>query len=88
MNTDDKKSAINDFRSRRFIFSIGFIVIGAFFTHLGALFIISIIKTIGIVLLILGGFFSTLDMWNKSKIKSILILVFLSFVILTGTFLL
>ena len=81
MNTDDKKSAINDFRSRRFIFTLGFIVIGTFFTQLGTLFAISIIKVIGIVLLILGGIFATLDMWKRSKIKSLLILVLLSLVI-------
>ncbi|MFF5399498.1 hypothetical protein ACFY4F_19305 [Peribacillus butanolivorans] len=81
MNTDDKKAVINDFSSRRFIFTIGFFVIGAFFTHLGTLFAISIIKVIGIVLLILGGIFSMLDMWKESKIKSMLILVLLSVVI-------
>ncbi|MBL3645957.1 hypothetical protein [Peribacillus frigoritolerans] len=81
MNTDDKKSVANDFRSRRFIFTIGFIVIGFFFTHLGTLLAISIIKEIGIVLLILGGFFSMLNMWKESKIKSMLILVLLSVVI-------
>ncbi|PJO43398.1 hypothetical protein [Lysinibacillus xylanilyticus] len=44
MNTDDKKSAINDFMSRHFIFTIGFIVIGFFFTQLGTLFAVSIIR--------------------------------------------
>lgn len=58
LNTDDKKSVINDFRSRRFIFTICFIVIGGFFTHLGTLMDIGIIKSVGIVLLILGGIFS------------------------------
>lgn len=81
MNTNDKKSVFNDFRSLRFIFTIGFIVIGAFFTHLGTLFAISIIKIIGIVLLILGLIFSIVDLWKKSKIKSMLLFVLLSVVI-------
>lgn len=33
MNTDDKESAINDFRSCRFVLTIGFTVMGAFFTQ-------------------------------------------------------
>ncbi|MGE6376395.1 hypothetical protein [Peribacillus muralis] len=81
MHTDDKKSAINDFKSRGFIFTIGFIVIGTLFTHLGNLFAISIIKVIGISFFILGGIFSMIDMWRKSKMKSLLILVLLSVVI-------
>jgi len=81
MNTDDKKSAMSDFKSRHFISTIGFLLTGAFFAQIGALFSISIMKVMGIVLLVLSGFFSMLDMWKKSKIKSICILVLLSFVI-------
>ncbi|MFE3576807.1 hypothetical protein [Lysinibacillus sp. NPDC059133] len=81
MNTYDKKSAINDFRSRHFIFTIGFMVIGLFFTHLGTLFAVSIIRIIGIVLMILGGIFSVLTTWKESKIRSMLILILLSIII-------
>ncbi|MCL1698179.1 MULTISPECIES: hypothetical protein [unclassified Lysinibacillus] len=81
MNTDDKKSAINDFRSRHFIFTIGFIVIGFFFTHLGMLFAVSIIRIIGIPLMILGGIFSALTTSKESKIRIMLILIVLSIII-------
>lgn len=70
MNSYDKKSAINDFRSHRFIFTTGFIVIGAFFIHFGLLFTLSIIKLIGFVFLALGGILSAINNWNKNKIKS------------------
>lgn len=70
MNSYDKKSAINDFRSHRFIFTTGFIVIGAFFIHLGLLFTLSKIKLIGFVFLALGGILSAINNWNKNKIKS------------------
>lgn len=52
MNTDERKSVISDFRSRRFIVTIGFIVMGAFFAHLGSLFSIRIIELIGNVFLL------------------------------------
>jgi hypothetical protein len=78
MNTDDRKSAINDFKSSHFIFTIGFIVIGAFLVHLGFLFSVSIIKMIGIVFFALGGIFSAFDRWKKSKIRSVFILVLVS----------
>ncbi len=81
MSTDDKKSAINDFMSRHFIFTIGFIVMGFFFIHLGTLFAVSIIRIIGIILMILGGIFSALTTWKESKIKSMLILIVLSIII-------
>lgn len=70
MNDHDKKSAMNDFKSRRFIFTIGFIVMAAFFTHLGIVFTITIIKVIGIIFISLGGIFSMLDMWKINKIRS------------------
>ena len=81
MNTDDKKSVFNDFMSWRFIFTIGFTIIGCFFIHLGNLLAIDIIKLIGIVLFILGGIISILDVWKKSKVKSMLLLVLMSVVI-------
>ena len=78
MNTDDRKSAFNDFKSARFIFTIGTIVIGAFLAHLGFLFSVSIIEMIGLVFFALGGIFSAFDTWKKSKIKSVFILVLIS----------
>ena len=83
MNADDKKSAFNDFKSRRFIFTIGFIVIGAFFAHLGILFTIRIIEVIGIAFFALGGIFSIFDMWKVNKI-SVFILVLVSVIIFVG----
>ena len=78
MNMEDRKSAINDFKSSSFIFTIGFIVIGAFLAHLGFLFSVSIIEIIGIVFFALGGIFSAFDTWKKSKTKSVFILVLIS----------
>ncbi|MGE7094309.1 hypothetical protein ACQKII_23340 [Lysinibacillus sp. NPDC048646] len=86
MNPDDKKSAMHDFRSRHFIVTIGFIVIGYFLTHVGTLFAVSIIQIIGVTLMILGGILSMLTRWKKSKISSMLILVVLSIVIYINVF--
>lgn len=78
MSMEDRKSAISDFKSFRFIFTIGFSVIGAFLAHLGFLFSVSIIEIIGLVFFVLGGIFSAFDTWKKSKIKSVLILILIS----------
>ena len=77
MNTEDQKSAMNDFKSRRFILTIGFMVMGAFLTHLGSLFSIKNMELIGIVFFTLGGILSAVDIWNKSKIKSVNIMIIL-----------
>ena len=81
MSTEDKNSVINDFSSRRSISTIGFIVIGGFFIHLGTLIGIGLIEFFGIILFTLGGIFSFFDLWNDSKGKSILILILVSTVI-------
>lgn len=81
MNTDDRKSAINDFKSARFIFTIGFLVIGAFVAHLGILFSLRVVEIIGIIFLTLGGIFSAFDIWKRSKIRSVFTLVIVLVVI-------
>ena len=81
MDTDDKKSVIHDFSSRRFITTFGFMVIGNFLTHLGSILSITPVKVIGIILLILAGIFSIENMWKESKMKSLCILVLLSLII-------
>ena len=81
MDATDRKSAMDDFKSRRFIFTIGFVAIGFFLTHLGSLLSVPLLKTIGIIILALGGLFSTIDTWNTSKGKSVLIFVLISFMV-------
>lgn len=81
MDTEDKKSVIHDFSSRRFITTMGFMVIGIFMTHVGSLLSVSTMKVIGIILLILAGIFSVFNMWKESKMKSLCILVLLSVII-------
>lgn len=81
MDKGDKKSAMNDFRSRRFIITFGFLVLGTFFAHVGKLLSINTIQVIGIVLLIVGGISTTLDIWKKSKIKSMITVFLVTFVV-------
>ena len=67
MNPDDQKSAINDFKSSRFIFTIGFIVIGAFLAHLGFLFSVSIIEMLELFSLPWAESFRHLIRGRKAK---------------------
>lgn len=79
MNTDDRKSARNDFKSCRFITTTGFILIGAFLTHIGFLMTLRIIEVIGSAFFAIGGLISVKYMWSKSKTKSVIILVLIAF---------
>lgn len=64
MGKEDRMSAMKDFMSPPFIFTIGFMVIGCFLTTFRNAFAVTIIKIIGIVLLIIDGIVSVLDMWR------------------------
>ena len=81
MNTEDQRSVVNDFKSRSFILTIGFMVMGAFLTHLGSLFAFRKIELIGTVFFTLGGIFSAIHIWNKSKIKSVIIVFNVAFTV-------
>ncbi|MFJ5770105.1 hypothetical protein [Psychrobacillus sp. NPDC093180] len=78
MDKEDKKSAINDFKSRRFIFTGGFLLLGAFLAHLGSLFTLNIVGVIGGIFVVLGGIVSTVNLWNKSRNKSILMIILIA----------
>ncbi|MBU9675191.1 hypothetical protein KQ939_00020 [Planococcus sp. CP5-4] len=79
MNPEDKKSAMSDFKSHRFIFTLGFITIGGFVSHVGFLFSIRAIEVLGIILFISGGIITVISMWKDSKVRSFSILVVISF---------
>ena len=75
MDNDEKTSAKNDFKKPRFIFTIGFVVIGLFLSQLGSIVSIKLINLIGIIMLVIGGILSTFDIWKSSKIKSMFVLI-------------
>lgn len=73
MNKEERKSAMRDFKTPGFIFTIGFLVTGAFLATLGNTFTVNIIKMVGIVLVIIGGIVSTVDKWKRNKMGSMFI---------------
>lgn len=79
MNAEDKKSAMSDFKSSRFIFTIGFIAMGGFIGHVGFLFSVRTLEVFGFSLFILGGIISVISMWKDNKVRSVSILVVISF---------
>lgn len=81
MNTEDQRSVVNDFKSRSFILTIGFMVMDAFLTHLGSLFAFKKIELIGTVFFTLGGILSAVNIWNKSKIKSLIFVFIVAFTV-------
>ncbi|WP_456274690.1 hypothetical protein [Bacillus sp. AK031] len=82
MSEEDKKSALNDFMSLRFIFTLGLMIAGTFFVHAGTLINSSMVKGIGIIFLVVGGFFSALDSWRRSRFRSILLVAILVLIVL------
>jgi hypothetical protein len=80
MSGDEKKEALSDFRTPRFIFTIGFMVTGAFAAHAGMLFSTNLLRYIGTSLLIIGLVVSSLQTWKFSKGRSAYML--LNFLIL------
>ncbi|MBX0314688.1 hypothetical protein [Planococcus glaciei] len=81
MSAEDKADVRSDFSSWRFISTIGFISAGTFLMQVASLFGIDIFKISGISLLVLGGIFNTFNQWKDSKMKSMVVIALLSFVI-------
>ncbi|ASK63993.1 hypothetical protein CFK37_18440 [Virgibacillus phasianinus] len=81
MDSDDRNSAKKDFKSLHFIFTIGFLVIGYFFASFGNLLALTIIKFLGIGLVIIGGIVSTIYKRRENKKRSLLIPVFITIAI-------
>lgn len=72
MGEDDRNSVKGDFKKPRFIFTIGFVLIGLLLSQLGSIFSIELINVIGIIILAIGGLVSVIDIWKGNKIKSII----------------
>ena len=81
MSKTDRKSAKEDFKSIPFIFAFGFGAGGIFLIHLGNLLTFDLLKIIGIGLLAIGGLYVTIDLWKTSKIKSLLMIALMSYLI-------
>jgi len=74
MSAEDRKSAIDDFKTPNFIFTIGFLVVGCFLATMGNAITFQSINMVGIVILGIGGIVSFITTWRENKIKSVYIL--------------
>jgi hypothetical protein len=74
MSRAEKNEALSDFRKPQFIFTIGFMVTGAFAAHVGRLISIPKVGTIGIMLLFTGLVVSAIQTWKFSKRSSAFII--------------
>lgn len=75
MSQDERRDVIEEFTTRRFIFTIGFLTIGGFLASLGNLISVNVVKFIGLALLIVSGSTSVVTMWSRKKAKSLLIVM-------------
>ncbi|KAB8136242.1 hypothetical protein F9U64_10430 [Gracilibacillus oryzae] len=78
MDDEDRKAVREDFTSPKFIFTIGFLVIGAFLERLGNITSIGLIRAPGMILLAVGGIITFLDLWGERKLRSLLFLLLIS----------
>lgn len=81
MDAADQQSAMDDFKSRRFILTFGFVVFGFFLMHLGSLLSVTLLNTIGLPLLVMGGLFSIIGTWKISKQRSLMMFALVCFMV-------
>src|SRR5690625_7603556 len=74
MSAEERKSAIDDFKTPNFIFTISFLVVGCFLATMGNAFTFQSINIVGIVFLDIGGIVTFITPWRESEIKSVYIL--------------
>lgn len=77
MSEEEQQEAMTDFKSPRFIFTIGFNVIGAFLATLGGLLKVDGMKMSGYIFITIGIIVAIVTMWKTSKLRSILLLLLL-----------
>lgn len=81
MNETDRQSVKSDFTSPKFLVSMGSFALGAFLIEFSDTFSVPMIKTMGLVLLIIGGIGSSIVTWKVSKIRSLLLLGLFSLIV-------
>lgn len=78
MDKDERCEVLENFKSLHFISTINLLVIGAFLTSLGNLVSINTLKYVGIILFAVAGVISGVIMWKKSKLRSVIITLFVT----------
>ncbi|WP_158634047.1 hypothetical protein [Radiobacillus deserti] len=67
MDEEDKKSAKRDFKKPFSIFTLGFIVIGAFLAQIASILSIEILNVAGTIILAVGGGVTAVDSWRSNN---------------------
>lgn len=85
MSKESRKEAISDFKSPKFIFSVGFVIFGWLLTTISQMFTLEILEVLGLVIFVIGGVVSALQNWKTSKQKTfgVLILVAIAVAIIS-----
>ena len=78
MNEEERKSARDDFKSKRFIVTIGFMLTGTFLSQAGILFDLLLLKGMGMTLFVLGGIISIKATWKVSKARSAFLILIIA----------
>ena len=81
MDKEGKKAALTTLKSSQFLFTRGIILLGLFLVTLGRLLSIIVLQVIGCIPFIIGGTVYAVRTWQKTKGKSIIILVSVLFAI-------
>ncbi|WP_347860935.1 hypothetical protein U0355_09525 [Salimicrobium sp. PL1-032A] len=81
MDPEERTSAKKDFKSARFVSTIGLLTGGCFIASIGNLLDLKVLTFTGCILMILAGITITIDMWRKNKIKSVVAPLLIAFAI-------
>lgn len=82
MSKEEKSEAKKDFKSKGFFFTVGLLLIGFILVLLGNLFVFTIVKFLGIIIMVIAGFNSFISMWKENKSNSVLIVLLIIVTIL------
>ncbi|OZI10294.1 hypothetical protein CEW92_17725 [Bacillaceae bacterium SAS-127] len=83
MSEEEQKEAMTDVKSPRFIFTVGFLVIGFLFAMLGDLLKIDSMEMGGNIFMAIGGIVSIIRIWKINKLGSVLLFLLLLLAIFT-----
>ncbi|EOW9528480.1 hypothetical protein ACO11K_002172 [Bacillus cytotoxicus] len=75
MNQEDKKDVRTTFISAKWIFSLGFFLLGIYLGAIGRFLTIFVLEQIAIPFVLVGGIILSIQLWQKTKLKGMIVMV-------------
>jgi len=75
LSAEEKRSVIKEIKHPQQIFTVGFTLLGVFFTHLSVIGLNDFVRILGNVFLLIGGLVTMVVIWRISKIRSLFVFI-------------